>query len=62
MKRQLRQRVDDNYHFLKYMKKHATAKEAHKVLQLICKRYHVSRQFGIMKYRQLLRIAMCTYL
>ena len=62
MKRQLRQKVDDNYHFLRYVKKDATAREAHKVLQLICKRYHVSRQFGIMKYHQLLRIDMCTYL
>ena len=62
MKRQLRQKVEDMYHFLKYMKKDATAKEAHKVLQLICKRYHISRQFGIMKYHQLVRIDMRTYL
>lgn len=62
MKRQLKQRVEDNYHFLKYMKKHDTAREAHKVLKLICKRYHVSRRFGIMKHRQLLRIVNCTYL
>lgn len=56
MKRQLRQRVDDNYHFLKYVKKDATAREAHKVLKLICKRYHVSRDLAIMKYHYLLRV------
>ena len=56
MRKQLKQRVEDNYILLKYIKKNATAREAHNVVKLICKRYHFSRDLAIMKYHYLLRI------